>query len=152
MSPVTTASPIGRRRPRLLALAALLSMVALLSACLSPDQSAAIQALNNSRSAHGRPALSTQADAQRKAQAWAERMARDGRISHSTLSSGINVRWCNLGENVGRGSSVGVVQNAFMGSSAHRANVLSRTWNGVGIGVARRGGTVYVAQVYIRTC
>ena len=37
----------------------------------------------------------------RKAQAWAEHLARIGRLEHSNLSAGISYRWRSLGENVG---------------------------------------------------
>jgi uncharacterized protein YkwD len=39
-----------------------------------------------------------------------------------------------------------------MASPAHRSNILGTKWNGVGVGVAHRGGDVYVVQVFIKTC
>lgn len=134
-------------------IAAALIAVLALAGCLTPEQQTAHDAMNNSRRANGRAALSMHGSAQSKAQAWAEKMARDGRISHSNpISSGISGCWRNLGENVGYGGSIAAVQNAFMNSPSHRANVLDTKWNGVGIGVAKRGNQVYVAQVFIRAC
>ena len=127
-----------------------------LSACLTPQQGSVLSELNADRRANGLSALNTQADAQAKAQAWAEKIARDGRLSHSNLSDGIKVRWCNLGENVGYGASVASIQDAYMSSSGHRANVLSKTWNGVGVGYAKGKvngvSVIFTVQVFIKTC
>ncbi|MCB0977941.1 MAG: CAP domain-containing protein [Acidimicrobiales bacterium] len=108
--------------------------------------------MNHDRRVYGRSNLPMQFDAAVKAQAWAEKLARDGRLSHSNLPSGINVRWCALGENVGMGPNSIVVQAAYMKSPAHRTNILSTKWNGVGIGYARRNNTTYTVQVFIKTC
>ncbi|HEX2576736.1 MAG TPA: CAP domain-containing protein [Aquihabitans sp.] len=150
-----TRPPAPRLTPttRTTAVAAVaLAVSLLLGGCLSVGQRNAYDALQNDRRAHGRRTLPTQASAQRKAQAWANQLARENRLRHSTLASGINVRWCNIGENVGVGGTTTAVQRGFMGSSAHRANVLSTTWNGVGVGVARNGSRVFVVHVFIRTC
>lgn len=143
--------PSPRMRPTML-LAAIVCSVSLLTGCLNAAQSEVLTALNNDRTAHRLAALPTQADAQKKAQAWAEKLARDGKLSHSRLADGIGVRWCSLGENVGYGASVPAVQNAYMNSSGHRANILASKWNGVGVGHAVRGNTVYTVQVFIQTC
>jgi hypothetical protein len=74
---------------------------ALLTGCLRSTQSQVLSELNADRSAHRIRTLGTQADAQRKAQAWAEKLARENKLYHSTLSAGIGVKWCSLGENVG---------------------------------------------------
>ena len=39
-----------------------------------------------------------------------------------SLASGNGYRWCRLGENVGYGYSIEQVHNAFMASTAHRAD------------------------------
>lgn len=128
----------------------------ILSACLTPQQDKVLSELNQDRRAHGRTTLTTQSDAQAKAQAWAEKLAREGRLYHSNLSSGINVRWCGLAENVGYGGSVASIQDAYMTSSGHRANVLNNTWNGVGVGHApgkvNGHNVIFTVHVFIRTC
>lgn len=126
--------------------------ILLLAGCLSPSQSEVQSELNADRQAYGRRSLSIQSDAQAKAQAWAERLARENRLYHSNLSDGINTRWCSLGENVGYGASAAAIQDAYMRSSGHRANILSTTWNGVGVGYAKNGSRVYTVQVFIKTC
>lgn len=59
-----------------------------------------------------------------------------------------NWRW--VGENVGFGPEVRTVQEAFMRSAGHRANMLDRDYAQTGVGVARRDGRVWVVQVFRR--
>lgn len=146
---------LGTPRPRrrlVFVAAAIASVLLLLTACLNTGQQQVLNEMNADRRQSGRTMLNVQADAQSKAQAWATKLARENRIYHSTLSSGIRVRWCKLGENVGYGSSVAGIQNAYMASSGHRANILSTSWNGVGVGYARNGNRIFTVQVFIRTC
>ncbi len=142
------------RRParRAGTVAAILSTVLLLGACLGPNQTAVQKELNNDRNAYGLSSLATQSDAQAKAQAWAEKLARENRLYHSTLTDGIRTRWCSIGENVGYGPNVASVQDAYMASSGHKANIISSKWNGVGVGYAKNGNRVYTVQVFIKTC
>lgn len=146
------ASTLSRPVRRGGALIALLATVALLGACLSPAQSVVHQELNADRTSRGRAALNLQHDAQAKAQAWAEKLARENRLYHSNLSDGINTRWCSLGENVGYGPNVAAIEAAYMASSGHRANILSYKWTGVGVGYAKNGNRTYTVQVFIQTC
>ena len=143
-----TLPTVSTRRLALVALACL----ALLTGCLRPTQSEVLNALNADRSALSLPALPTQADAQAKAQAWAEKLARENRLYHSNLPDGIGTRWCSLGENIGYGASVAAVEDGYMNSPTHRANIASRTWNGVGVGHATNGNRVFTVQVFIKTC
>src|SRR6188768_3756941 len=124
---------------RLVAALALLTTLTLLTACLRPSQSQVLSELNADRSAYKLRTLGTQADAQRKAQAWAEKLARENTLYHSTLSSGIKVKWCSIGENVGYGPSVPAIEDAYMASPGHKANIVSTKWNGVGVGYATNG-------------
>jgi len=84
------------------------------------------------------------------AQAWSQHLAQAGALSHrNPLSDGAPAGWRKLGENVGYGSSVDVVQGAFMNSPGHRANILDRTFNNVGIGVTVDGnGRRWVVQEF----
>jgi uncharacterized protein YkwD len=52
--------------------------------------------------------------------------------------------WSSLGENVGEGGGVGSLQNAFMHSPEHRANVLDKSYRYLGIGVTTRNGRMWV--------
>jgi uncharacterized protein YkwD len=143
-----TPTPTKRR----LVIVSLIASLSLLTACLGSAQSQVLSELNNDRTALRLKALPTQADAQRKAQAWAEKLARENKLYHSKLSDGIGVRWCSLGENVGYGPSVPAIQDAYMKSPGHKANIVSTKWNGVGVGYAKNGNRVYTVQVFIKTC
>ncbi len=125
---------------------------ALLPGCLGPAQQEVYDELMADRGANGLSGLPVQAQAQRKAQAWAEKLARENKLYHSTLSDGITTKWCSLGENVGYGSSVPAVQEAYMASPGHKANIISTNWNGVGVGYAKNGSRIFTVQVFIRTC
>jgi uncharacterized protein YkwD len=146
----TTAHPKTGRRATTAVLALLVA--ALLSACLSPAQTQVQRELNADRAARKVRTLPINYEAQAKAQAWAERLARERKLYHSHLSSGIKSRWCSLGENVGYGASVASIQDAYMASPGHRANILSTKWNGVGVGYATSGSRVYTVHVFIKTC
>jgi uncharacterized protein YkwD len=146
-----TTPSIARRR-RQVAVLVLVMAVSMLTACLTATQTQVLDALNADRKTHGRRALPVQIDAQNKAQAWAERLARENRLYHSKLSDGISTKWCSLGENVGYGPSVAAIQDGYMKSPGHRANVLDTKWNGVGVGYATNGNRIYTVQVFIKTC
>ena len=142
-----------RRLPRLLATgAALVAVVTLLAGCWgTAGQQEAFGALNGDRAAHGTGQLIPHGYLVDKAQAWAEKLANDNSLSHSDLDSGVPSCWRSLGENVGYGSSIAQVQDSFMNSSSHRANVLGG-WTFAGTGVAHRGDRVFVVQVFMSGC
>jgi uncharacterized protein YkwD len=144
---------IVRRIPRVVRAGLIaVALAALLASCFSPARDEALRLLNQDRTSRGIPALGSHGQLDAKAQAWAERLARENRLYHSNLSSGITACWRSLGENVGYGSSVAQVQAAFMNSSGHRANILNRSFDRVGVGVAYNGGRVYTVQVFMDAC
>jgi uncharacterized protein YkwD len=149
---MATRAELPPKKHRIVAVLAVLVSLAILTGCLNTAQSKVLSELNIDRKAYGLRTLGTQADAQRKAQAWAEKLARENRLYHSTLSSGIKVRWCSIGENVGYGPTVGAIEDAYMASAGHRANILNTKWNGVGVGYAKNGNRTFTVQVFIKTC
>lgn len=124
----------------------------LLSACMSPEQTRAHDALNRDRRTHRLAALPTHETLNKKAQAWAEKIARDNRLSHSNLSQGLPSCYRAAGENVGYSSTIEATQTSFMNSPRHRANVLDRKWTHVGVGVARNGNRWFTVQVFLQGC
>jgi uncharacterized protein YkwD len=56
--------------------------------------------------------------------------------------------WSVLGENVGVGDSVRQLHRAFMGSSAHRANAMSRSFRHIGVGALRSNGRLWVTIIF----
>jgi uncharacterized protein YkwD len=103
--------------------------------------------INGSRRDHGRAALAMHRQLTTKAQAWAQHMAREGRLSHSNLRDGAPAGWRALAENVGVGGSITSVHATFMGSSTHRANILGN-FNYVGTGYAVGHGRVWIVHEF----
>jgi uncharacterized protein YkwD len=140
------------KRMTLIALACLLA-VGVLVGCRTEQQNAVASALNADRTANHLHALAASDMLDLKAQAWAERLARDGYLHHSDLTSGVSGCWRRLGENVGYGSSVANIETTYMNSAPHRANILQPAFNIVGVGYARStDGRTWTVQVFEQTC
>ena len=145
-------SSISSPKRRNLTLGTLVLAMALLTGCLRTQQSQVLKEMNADRSAYHLRTLPTQVDAQRKAQAWAEKLARENKLYHSNLPDGIHTKWCSIGENVGYGPTVPTIEDAYMNSPGHKANILATKWNGAGVGYAKNGNRVFTVQVFIKTC
>ena len=104
--------------------------------------------INKAREQANLPDLAWNDTLAAKAQAWAERMASSGQLAHSNLTQGVGRGWSYLGENVGCGGSVHDVHEGFMNSKTHRDAILGREFSSVGVGVAERGGKIWIAQVF----
>ena len=117
-------------------------------------QHQAFVATNHHRAEHDRVALRRQDCVQRYAVRQARRMARQDRMFHQDL--GRVLRDCRLrmaGENVAYGYATGrtVVNDGWMHSAGHRANILDPSYRLLGVGARRRAdGTWYAAQVFGR--
>jgi len=137
----------------LLAAGVAIVALAVLTGCinLNASQTTALNAMNHDRNVNHLATLPVQAQAQAKAQAWANNLAAKGYIYHSNLPTGYSSGWCSLGENVGRGGSVAQVETAYMKSPEHRANILDGRWAGVGVGVAvSANGTTFTVQEFYK--
>jgi len=102
--------------------------------------------INASRVAHGLRPLYFAPDLTRIAHAHSARMASRHRLYHSDLSR--VCCWRSVGENVGYGSTTYRVHAALMNSSGHRANILASRWTGVGVGVVKSGGYLWVTEIF----
>lgn len=111
-------------------------------------------ATNHQRARHHRVAFKRQRCVQKYAVRQARRMARQDRMFHQDL--GRVLRDCGLraaGENVAYGYRSGrsVVNDGWMHSKGHRANILNRQFRLLGVGARRSAdGTWYAAQVFGR--
>jgi hypothetical protein len=105
--------------------------------------------INALRASQGAGTLQVHSVLTAKAQAWAAYMAATGCLCHSNLTDGITVGWSKLGENVGRGPNVASLQSAFIGSPEHFKNMIDRSFQWVGIGVAYGQGQMWVAEVFM---
>src|SRR5438093_4007680 len=103
------------------------------------DEAQFVARINSLRTSQGLSALQVHPQLVSKARAWAQTMAAAGRIWHSTLSDGVTADWLKLGENVGMGSSVEGLHDAFVASPHHYENLVDPAFNYVGIGVTMSG-------------
>ncbi|KHL15825.1 uncharacterized protein YkwD [Mumia flava] len=106
---------------------------------------------NRKRTNRGLRGLRRSACLDRFAQRSANRIARNGRLTHQNLRPVLDR--CNawmVGENIAYGYVwPRRVVRAWMASPGHRANILQRRYRRIGVGMARdASGTVWVAQVF----
>jgi hypothetical protein len=113
------------------------------------SESEFVSRTQGARSSHGVRAYGVRSDLASVARRQAQRMAAQRTIYHNpNLGSEVG-NWRSVGENVGMGPSVASIHDAFMGSSSHRANILSTTFTEVGIGTAQGSdGKIYVSEVF----
>jgi hypothetical protein len=78
----------------------------------------------------------------------AEEMASEHRLYHNPRLGDDVQGWQSVGENVGVGSSVEDIHQAFMASQTHRDNVMSATFTEVGLGVVIDGPDLWVVEVF----
>jgi uncharacterized protein YkwD len=109
-------------------------------------------ATNHSRRAHGVPRLDRNRALSELAERHARAMARQGRLFH-TRDVSIYLdkvkSWSRWGENIGWTSGdVADLERAFMHSSEHRANILSRAFHHVAVGAVRRNGKIWVSLFF----
>jgi uncharacterized protein YkwD len=134
----------------LLALALLLplTVVAAPPASAGAGANAVLADINASRKAAGLKPLRMRTDLNRYAGKHTYAMIARGRLSHTSLSRSGLCCWRRLGENVAYAGSISAAHNSLMRSAGHRANILSRYYDEVGIGYVKRGGTVWITQVF----
>jgi uncharacterized protein YkwD len=138
------------------ALLAIILLGVLASGCMPGDGRTFLDRTNSLRQDYRVPALKEHQVLTDKAEAWAQHMARTGKLQHSNLSDGLNsLSWTSLAENVGYSSPTSdtllTIHKQFVTSSAHRSNLLNSGYTHMGVGVARDGaGRVWVAEVFAR--
>lgn len=126
--------------------AGFIAIVAPSASALTSDESCFFNATNAERASRGIPKLKLMSDLTTLARSHSKKMAADGTIYHNNnLGNDISGHWTAAGENVGMGPDCQSVQDAFMASPGHKANILDKDYNQVGVGVAYDSdGTVYV--------
>lgn len=125
---------------------------------LSADEARSYQLINEARQQNGIAPLALNATLVKVAREKAQDLADNGYFGHYSptygspydhlQANGVAYRWA--GENIAEMGSVDAAHEAFMQSSGHRANILSKAYTEVGVGVSRRGSTVYIAQEFIK--
>jgi uncharacterized protein YkwD len=103
--------------------------------------------INDVRAGHGLAPLRERAGLTRYARQHSAAMSRAGQLFH-TSDFNVVCCWSVVAENVGVGFSVGGVHRALMASAPHRANILDPRMRAVGVGAVKRGGRVWVTQIF----
>lgn len=115
----------------------------------SGSESKFVSLINQERKERGIKILVVKGDLTAIARKHSARMAADGTIYHnSNLGKEVPGNWWAAGENVGMGPSVDSLHQAFMDSPGHRANIIDRDYNQIGVGVVVKDETIYVTEVF----
>ncbi|MEO7556459.1 MAG: CAP domain-containing protein [Acidimicrobiales bacterium] len=100
-------------------------------------EAAFVAQLNGIRASRGLAPLAVYGELTGLARAWSDQMARNGGISHNpSFDSQVSANWRKLGENVGVGSNVDELVQAFVNSPAHYRNIVDPAFNYIGVGVS----------------
>ncbi len=105
------------------------------SASVPSFESKLLSLTNADRARHGLAPLQSSSTLVSIARAWSNHMAATGQLAHNpSLASQVS-GWSSLGENAAVAASATQAESLFMASAGHRANILNRSYNKVGIGV-----------------
>jgi len=98
-------------------------------------EAAFVAQLNGIRASKGLAPLAMHGELTGIARGWTDQMARSGGISHNgSFDSQVSANWRKLGENVGVGSNVDELVQAFVNSPAHYRNIVDPAFNYIGVG------------------
>jgi uncharacterized protein YkwD len=135
------------------------SVVALLASAWAPAQAGSrssnyrarlLRIINDVRAHHDVRRLDANIRLSGYAKRHSDEMADRGQLFHTNdLYSRVRAyRASAWGENVGTGGTLRRVMKAWMRSSAHRTNILNGRYGRTGIGVVKRGGRVWITQIF----
>jgi uncharacterized protein YkwD len=102
------------------------------------------------RTAAGVPSLKLDPELSKVARVHTRDMVAAESLVHSPsdqLGSRVTT-WSRLGENIAVGQGVDALQDAFMRSTAHRANILEKGFANVGVGTVLRDGRLWVTIIF----
>ena len=134
----------------------LLAMPSLALAADSSPTQQLFQLVNRDRAQAGLPTLvwddRLAAAAQKHARLMAERNQPEHQLrGEEPLARRLaSVPWDVCGENIALNTSIGRANTWLMNSPPHRANILNRRFNAVGIGVVWKGNQVWVTEDFAR--
>ncbi|HHX00646.1 MAG TPA: LysM peptidoglycan-binding domain-containing protein [Acholeplasmataceae bacterium] len=121
-----------------------------------------IRLVNQERANQGIPALEEDWEVSRVARFKSQDMIDNDKFFHNSPVYGspfqmlrsFGIRFTAAAENIAYGQRTAQqVMNTWMASSGHRANILNRNYNKIGVGVARdpSSGQLYFTQIFIRS-
>jgi uncharacterized protein YkwD len=117
-----------------------------------------LQATNQDRSSHGLQPIHTDWTLEKAAEEHAQRMVAAGTLSHQLPGEPnlivrvrqAGVHFSTVAENVAEAPTVGEINNEWMHSPAHRANLLDPRVNAVGIAIMKHHGELYAVEDFAR--
>lgn len=120
-----------------------------------------IRLVNVERARAGRSALGENSEVSRVARIKSQDFINNNYFAHNSPTYGtpfdmlksFGITFTAAAENIASGQKTAAeVMNAWMGSSGHRANILSSTYNQIGVGVARNNsGNLFWTQMFIKS-
>ncbi|NLP14001.1 MAG: SafA/ExsA family spore coat assembly protein [Clostridium sp.] len=120
-----------------------------------------IRLVNVERAKYGLPALKANWQLSRVARYKSQDMVDKGYFSHTSPTYGspfkmmesFGIRYSAAGENIAMGlRTPSEVMNAWMNSPGHRNNILNRSFNEIGVGLAKGpNGRLYWTQMFIKS-
>jgi hypothetical protein len=117
------------------------------------DEATFLTLLNQERTRAGLPAMISDSKLAPTSRSWSSTMGSQDRLYHdpnlAAVASSVEPAWRSVGENVGVGYSASSLHTAFMNSPGHRANVMSASFNRVGIGVVYANGKLWVTVRFL---
>jgi uncharacterized protein YkwD len=115
----------------------------------SPSERSMKRYINEARVRHHTDRLFLRERLVRIARSHSRVMANQGSLFHSSnLGAKMPSGWSIVGENVGVGSSIESLHDAFMSSPPHRQNNLRPAYEKLGVGVVRRDGRIWITVVF----
>jgi putative cell wall-binding protein len=109
--------------------------------------------MNQARASAGLAPLAAIGTLRDLARGHSREMAEQNRIYHTvdlrSVASAATSTWTGAAENVGVGGDVGVLHEAFMGSSGHRANILGN-YRYAGVGVVHANNSLWVTVTFMQ--
>jgi uncharacterized protein YkwD len=117
---------------------------------VKPDEKGFATATNRVRDKLGKSKLTLDPQLSRAARLHTREMFKQDLLYHTPgdkLTRRVT-NWSMLGENVGVGYSVESLQDAFLASPGHRANILHTSFKYFGVGTVERDGKMWVTVIF----
>lgn len=134
------------------------SQVPVPPANLTSEEQRIIDQVNQERIKNGRQPLQVDYTLVALAKKKSHDMAVNSYFSHVSPTYGTvynmldqaGVSYARAGENIAKTGDVSRAHSLFMNSSGHRANILHSGYTHIGVGIAKRGTSYYVTQIFIK--
>ena len=117
----------------------------------------AAEIINERRAKHGLKPLKFDHEAAMVARMHSQDMVKNGYFSHNSqdgrspfdrLKKG-GVKYRKAGENIAINGSLEGAAEAWMNSPGHRKNILTESYGRTGMGIAKKGGRMWLTQVFM---